>query len=62
MMATFFAWGPAFKTNLTISGFKNTNVYPIVTQILSLKQGTPIDGTTATAIQVLKALPKATLK
>jgi predicted AlkP superfamily pyrophosphatase or phosphodiesterase len=62
MMATFFAWGPAFKTNLTISGFKNTNVYPIVTQILSLKQGTPIDGTTATAIQVLKALPKATRK
>jgi predicted AlkP superfamily pyrophosphatase or phosphodiesterase len=62
MMATFFAWGPAFKTNLTIPGFKNINVYPIVTQILSLKQGTPIDGTTATAIQVLKSLPKATRK
>lgn len=62
MMATFFAWGPAFKTKLTIPAFKNVNVYPIVTQILSLKQGTAIDGTAATAHQVLKVLPKAKRK
>jgi len=62
MMATFFAWGPAFKTNLIIPPFKNVNIYPIVTQLLRLKQGTPIDGTTATAGKVLRALPKATRK
>lgn len=57
MMATFYAWGPAFKSNLTIPGFKNVEVYPIVTEILNLKQVTPIDGTKATAGKVLKKLP-----
>ena len=62
MMATFLAWGPAFKTNLTIPGFKNVEVYPIVTQLLSLKQGSPIDGTTVTAHKVLKAAPASKRK
>jgi len=62
MMATFMAWGPAFKTNLTIPAFKNVNVYPIVTQILSLKQGAPIDGTPATANQILRKVSKAVRK
>jgi len=59
MMATFYAWGPAFKSNLTIPSFKNVEVYPIVTEILNLKQATPIDGTKATAGKVLKTLPAA---
>lgn len=59
MMATFYAWGPAFKSNLTIPGFKNVEVYPIVTELLNLKQATPIDGTKATAGKVLKMLPAA---
>lgn len=62
MMATFFAWGPAFKINLTIPAFKNVNVYPIVTRLLSLKQLTPIDGEAATAGKVLKPLSGSTKK
>jgi predicted AlkP superfamily pyrophosphatase or phosphodiesterase len=58
MMATFYAWGPAFKSNLLIPAFKNVNVYPIVTRLLGLKQGTSIDGSTATANKILKAVSK----
>ena len=36
MRATFMAWGPAFKKGLSIDGFENVNVYPIVAKILGL--------------------------
>lgn len=36
MRATFMAWGPAFKKGLSIEGFENVNVYPIVAKILGL--------------------------
>jgi len=44
MKATFFAWGPEFKNNLTIGEFANINVYPLVAEILGLKIEQPIDG------------------
>lgn len=44
MKATFFAWGPEFKNNLTIGEFANINVYPLVAEILGLKIDQPIDG------------------
>lgn len=44
MKATFYAWGPAFRQNLTIPEFQNVNVYPLVAQILGLKITEPIDG------------------
>ena len=28
MHATFYAWGPAFKTNFKIRGFENIHIYP----------------------------------
>jgi predicted AlkP superfamily pyrophosphatase or phosphodiesterase len=37
MRATFMAWGPAFKSGLTIKDFENVNVYPLVAKILGLK-------------------------
>jgi predicted AlkP superfamily pyrophosphatase or phosphodiesterase len=37
MRATFMAWGPAFKKGLSIDGFENVNVYPIVAKILGLE-------------------------
>ncbi len=36
MRASFMAWGPAFKNGMTIDGFENVNVYPLVAHILGL--------------------------
>lgn len=37
MGATFIAWGPAFKSGLTVNAFENVNVYPLAAKILNLK-------------------------
>lgn len=44
MKATFFAWGPKFKTHLVIDEFSNVNVYPLIAEILDLKIDQPVDG------------------
>ncbi|NML58831.1 alkaline phosphatase family protein [Chryseobacterium cheonjiense] len=44
MKSVFFAWGPAFKSNMTVDEFENVNVYPLVTAILNLKMIQPVDG------------------
>jgi predicted AlkP superfamily pyrophosphatase or phosphodiesterase len=44
MGATFYAWGPAFKTGQTIPAFENVHVYPLIAHILGLKISEPIDG------------------
>jgi predicted AlkP superfamily pyrophosphatase or phosphodiesterase len=54
MKATFFAWGPEFQNNLVIDEFANTNVYPLVAEILGLKIDQPIDG----KLKVLKGTLK----
>lgn len=54
MHATFYAWGPAFKSGLTIPTFENVNVFPIVTDILGLTYTNKIDGTQQIANEVLK--------
>ncbi|SFN57465.1 Predicted pyrophosphatase or phosphodiesterase, AlkP superfamily [Chryseobacterium oleae] len=54
MKATFFAWGPEFKNNLVIDEFANVNVYPLVTEILGLKNDQPIDGKLKVLKEVLK--------
>lgn len=53
MKATFFAWGQAFRQQKSIAPFPNTNIYPIVAQILGLKIDQPIDGKIKTAKKVL---------
>ncbi len=54
MHATFYAWGPAIKTNMKIRGFENINVFPLMTNILQLKITEPVDGN----IKVLKPILK----
>ena len=54
MHATFFAWGPAFKSGLKIPSFENVNVYPLITEILGLEYTEKIDGKK----KVLKGLLK----
>jgi predicted AlkP superfamily pyrophosphatase or phosphodiesterase len=54
MLATFYAWGPAFKSRLQIPAFENVNVYPIVTTILGLNYTEKIDGTKTIAEEILK--------
>jgi hypothetical protein len=54
MLATFYAWGPAFKSHLQIAAFENVNVYPIVTSILGLKDTEKIDGADTIAREILK--------
>jgi predicted AlkP superfamily pyrophosphatase or phosphodiesterase len=54
MLATFYAWGPAFKDHLQIPAFENVNVYPIITTILGLSYSEKIDGTSKIAKEILK--------
>lgn len=54
MQATFYAWGPAFKTAYEIGGFENVNVYPLIAEILGLKIDQKIDG----KLKVLKKILK----
>lgn len=54
MGATFYAWGPAFRSGMTISAFENVNVYPLIAHILGLKITQPIDGSLKTLDNILK--------
>jgi len=54
MHATFFAWGPAFKSGLKIPAFENVNVYPLITEILGLEYTEKIDGKKKVLHHVLK--------
>ncbi|WP_428331178.1 ectonucleotide pyrophosphatase/phosphodiesterase [Mucilaginibacter sp.] len=54
MHATFYAWGPAFKSHLKIPEFQNVNIYPLITAILGLNYTEKIDGTKQLAQEVLK--------
>ena len=54
MMATFYAWGPEFKKQLTIPAFTNVDVYPVISRILGLSYTEKIDGTKKVADEVLK--------
>jgi predicted AlkP superfamily pyrophosphatase or phosphodiesterase len=53
MHATFYAWGPAFKSNLTIPTFENVDVFPVITQLLGLSNANKIDGTDKVAKEIL---------
>jgi len=44
MGATFYAWGPAFKSGMTLTPFENVNVYPLIAHILGLNVTQSIDG------------------
>lgn len=54
MKATFYAWGPAFKSHQTISAFQNVNVYPLVAEILGLHITQGIDGNIRVLQKTLK--------
>lgn len=54
MKATFYAWGPEFRSNLEIGEFANINVYPLVAEVLGLKINQPIDGKLKVLGKILK--------
>ena len=55
MRASFIAWGPAFKSDLTIGDFENVHVYPLIAKILGLQiDPKTIDG----RIEVLNSILK----
>jgi predicted AlkP superfamily pyrophosphatase or phosphodiesterase len=54
MHASFYAWGPAFKSNLKIKGFENIHIYPLIANMLQLKITDPIDGKLSTLQPILK--------
>lgn len=54
MWATFYAWGPAFKTHLQIDAFENVHVYPLVAKILGLTVSEKIDGSLKVLGGILK--------
>lgn len=53
LQATFYAWGPAFKSGVKLPVFENVHVFPIITQLLGLKYNFAIDGNRKVAEQVL---------
>ena len=54
MLAGFYAWGPAFKTGITVPEFDNIHIYPLVAHILGLSNNHQIDG----KLKVLKRILK----
>jgi predicted AlkP superfamily pyrophosphatase or phosphodiesterase len=54
MHASFYAWGPAFKSNFKIKGFENIHIYPLIANMLQLKITEPIDGKLSVLLPVLK--------
>jgi len=54
MKATFFAWGPNFKSSEKIESFENVNIYPLIAKILNLKIDTKIDGDISVLENTLK--------
>ncbi|WP_158988956.1 ectonucleotide pyrophosphatase/phosphodiesterase [Mucilaginibacter sp. L196] len=54
MHATFYAWGPAFKSDLIIPAFNNVDIFPMINQILGLTYTNKVDGTKKLANEVLK--------
>jgi predicted AlkP superfamily pyrophosphatase or phosphodiesterase len=54
MQATFYAWGPAFKSHLTIAPFDNVDIFPMINQILGLTYSAKVDGTKHLAREILK--------
>ncbi|QES89905.1 alkaline phosphatase family protein [Rhizosphaericola mali] len=55
MQATFLAWGPAFKSGITIPSFTNIEIFPLIADILGLKYDpNSIDGKDILAKEILK--------
>ncbi len=54
MHATFIAWGPAFKQNVSIPSFENIHVYPLITTLLGLEVSDKIDGKKKVLKKLLK--------
>ena len=54
MKATFYAWGPNFKSGKEIKTFSNTEVYPMLAKLLGLQIQGKIDGTDQLANEILK--------
>ncbi len=54
MHASFFAWGPNFKSGKTIGSFENIHVYPMICRLLGLKYTHDIDGKAKVLQNILK--------
>ena len=54
MHAVFYAWGSSFKKNLTIPGFENVHVYPMICHLLGLNYSHQIDGKKKVLKKILK--------
>lgn len=54
MKASFYAWGPAFKQNMTIEAFENVHVYPLIAKILGLTITEKIDGRLDVLLPILR--------
>lgn len=54
MHATFYAWGPVFKSGYTVGTFDNVHVYPLIAHILGLTIGHKIDGKFSVLKDILK--------
>jgi predicted AlkP superfamily pyrophosphatase or phosphodiesterase len=54
MQATFYAWGPLFKANLSIDNFENVHIYPLIADMLQLPITEKIDGKLSVLKPILK--------
>ena len=54
MLATFYAWGPAFKPGTRIPAFENVDVFPLIARLLNLQYDEAVDGKKSLAKHILK--------
>jgi predicted AlkP superfamily pyrophosphatase or phosphodiesterase len=53
MHATFYAWGPQFKSGLKIPAFENVHIYPLIARLLGLTYAHKIDGKVKVLLPIL---------
>lgn len=56
MHATFLAWGPNFKSGITIPSFENVHIYPLIANLLGLKIEESVDGELKVLRPILKPI------
>lgn len=54
MMATFMAWGPAFKSGKVIAPFENIHVYSLIARLLGLTIDQPVDSQPGVLKKIMK--------
>ena len=56
MHAIFYAWGPAFRSGVTLPAFENIHVYPLICELLGLEIPDSVEGQFEVLAPALRAI------